>query len=56
MKKLIVILALLFGVSSSFISCREEADRGDQIEEATDELEDRGDEIEEEYDDMEDDI
>lgn len=56
MKKLIVILALLFGVSSSFISCREEADRGDQIEEATDELEERGDEIEEEYDDMEDDI
>lgn len=56
MKKLILIFALLFGVSSTFISCRDEQDRGDQIEEATDEMEERGDEIEEEYDDMDDDI
>lgn len=56
MKKFILLFALLFTVSSSFISCRDEADRGDRVEEATDELEERGDEIEDEYDDMEDDV
>ena len=55
-KKLIFIFALLFGVSSSFISCRDEQDKGDRIEEATDELEERGDEVEDEYDDMEDEM
>ena len=54
MKKLILIFALLFGVSSSFISCRDEADRGDRVEEATDELEEEGDEIEEAYDEVDD--
>lgn len=56
MKKLVLLFALLFSVSSAFISCREETDRGDRVEEATDELEDRGDEIEEEYDEMDDDM
>ncbi len=56
MKKLILIFSLLFTVSSAFISCRDEPDRGDRVEEATDELEERGDEVEEAYDEMDDDV
>ena len=56
MKRLVLLFALLFSVSTSFISCRDETDKGDRVEEATDELEERGDEIEDEYDDMQDDV
>lgn len=55
MKKLILLFALLFSVSTSFISCREspEEERAEEaaesLEERTDEIEDAADEIEDEY-------
>lgn len=55
MKKLFLLFALLFSVSTSFISCREtpEEERAEEaaeaIEERTDEIEDAADEIEDEY-------
>ncbi len=56
MKKLILIFALLFTVSSSFISCRETAREEDDLEEVGDDLEDVGDDIEDEVDEMGDDM
>jgi hypothetical protein len=62
MKKLILIFALLFSVSSAFISCREterEADDmeiNEEMDEMGDELEEAGDEMEEEVDEMDDDM
>lgn len=54
MKKVILLFALVFSVSSSFISCRDEADdREEQIEEVGEDIEDAGDEIEDELDDAE---
>lgn len=50
MKKLFLLFALMFSVSSSFISCRDEAGREEeQVEEATDELEDAADDVEDEF-------
>lgn len=55
MKKLMLQFALLFSVSTSFISCREspEEERAEEAAEAlekrTDEIEDAADEIEDEY-------
>ncbi|MFD2517027.1 hypothetical protein [Salinimicrobium flavum] len=61
MKKLILLFALLFTVSTSFISCRETNERDSDdieegIDEAGDELEEVGDEMEDEMDDMDDDM
>lgn len=56
MKKLILIFALLFTVSSSFISCRETERENDEIEEMGDEIEEAGDEMEEEVEEMDDDM
>ena len=48
MKKLILLFALLFSVSSSFISCRETTEEVDDIE-ATEEVGEDTDLEEEEY-------
>ncbi len=56
MKKLILIFALLFTVSSSFISCRETERENDDLEEVGDEIEEVGDEVEEEVEEMNDDM
>lgn len=46
MKKVILLFALMFSVSTAFISCREEAeDTEDQIEEVGDEVEDEEEEM-----------
>lgn len=55
MKKLILIFALLFSVSSSFISCRETEREDSEMEEVGDEVENMGDEVENEVEDMGDD-
>lgn len=55
MKKFFLLFALLFSVSTSFISCRDspEEERAEEaaeaLEERTDEIEDAADEIEDEY-------
>ncbi len=55
MRKLFLVFALLFTVSSSFISCRENPqeeqaeEAAEAFEEKTDALEEAGDEIEDEY-------
>ncbi|WP_169578550.1 hypothetical protein [Salinimicrobium terrae] len=55
MRKLMLLFALLFTVSTSFISCREtpEEERAEEaaeaVEERTDEIEEAADEIESEY-------
>ncbi len=55
MKRIPVLLALLFTLSVVSFSCREKKDTGDKIEEAVeevgDELEDGAEEIEEEIED-----
>ncbi|MHA6278691.1 hypothetical protein ACXYMT_00785 [Salinimicrobium sp. CAU 1759] len=50
MKKLIFLFALLFSISTSFVSCRdtEEADDVDDME-LNEELEEEAEEIEDEY-------
>ena len=52
MKKLVVLFAFLFAVSTSFISCRETEREVDEVEEVG---EDVGDEIEETGEELEDD-
>lgn len=54
MKKLILIFALLFTVSSSFISCRETERENDELEEVGDEMEEVGDEVEDEVEGIDD--
>lgn len=53
MKKLLLLFALLFTVSTSFVSCRDtdsaEENAAEALEERTDEMEDAADEIEDEY-------
>ncbi|HKL36255.1 MAG TPA: hypothetical protein VJ899_08180 [Salegentibacter sp.] len=55
MKRIFLLFALLFTVSTSFISCREtpEEERAEEaaeaVEERTDEIEEAADEMEEEY-------
>ncbi len=51
MKKIIVMLALLFTVSTAFVSCREKKSADEQIEETIDEI---GDELDEASDDVKD--
>ena len=52
MKKFILFFALMVSVSSSFISCRDEAEKTeDSIEDVGDDLEDAGEDIEDEIDD-----
>lgn len=50
MKKIILILVILFTISAVFIGCRDEKSTQDKIEEAVDEvgngLEDAGDKVE----------
>lgn len=53
MKKFILLFALLFSVSSSFISCRDTPEE-ERAEEAAEAVEERTDEIEEAADEMED--
>ncbi|MGB7785200.1 MAG: hypothetical protein WBL27_03775 [Salinimicrobium sp.] len=60
MKKYILLFALLFSVSSSFISCREPEERDvddmevtDDMDDMDDDMEDVGDEIEDEANDLE---
>ena len=48
MKKLLLLFALFFSVSTSFISCRDTPEN-DQIEEAAEDVEETADEIEDEY-------
>ena len=58
MKKLILLFALLFSVSTSFISCRDtekEADDMDDME-MTDDMEDMADDMEDQMEDMEDEV
>lgn len=54
MRKLMLLFALLFTVSTSFISCRETAEE-ERAEEAAEAVEERTDEIEDAADEMEDD-
>lgn len=62
MKKLILLFALLFSVSTSFISCRDtekEADDMDDVEmtdDMEDDMEDMADEMEDEVEEMEDEV
>lgn len=49
MKRLILLFALLFSVSSSFISCRETAEEGEELEM---EMEETGDELEDEVEEI----
>ncbi|WP_166435222.1 hypothetical protein [Christiangramia sabulilitoris] len=55
MKRLFLVFALLFSVSTTFISCREtpEEERAEEaaeaVEERTDEIEEAADEIEDDY-------
>lgn len=51
MKKLILVFAFLFTVSTVFTGCRDEKNAGEQIEETVDEV---GDDIEDAADDVED--
>lgn len=51
MKRLILLLALLFSVSSSFISCREPEEDADEME-----MEEMGDEVEDETEDIEEEL
>ena len=58
MKKLILLFALLFSVSTSFISCRDTEREADDIEmsdDMEDEMEEVEEEVEEEMEEMEDD-
>lgn len=52
MKKLVFLFALLFIVSSSFISCRETRNEGTEVEVRSDDLDDVGDDIEDAVDDV----
>ncbi len=49
MKKFILVFALLFSLSATFTSCRDQKSTGDKIEEAA---EDTGDAIEDAADDV----
>ncbi|MDT0685858.1 hypothetical protein [Autumnicola psychrophila] len=55
MKKLFLLFALVFSVSTSFVSCRDtpEEERAEEaaeaVEERTDEIEEAADEVEDEY-------
>lgn len=51
MKKIILMLALLFTVSTVFVSCREKKSADEKIEEAINEI---GDELDEASDDVKD--
>lgn len=53
MKKLLLLFALLFSLSTSFISCRDTPEE-ERAEEAAEEFEERADEIEEAADEVED--
>ncbi len=53
MKRLMVLFAFLFALSTSFTSCRDTAREADDVEmEVSDDLEETGEEIEDEFDDM----
>jgi len=58
MKRIFLLFALLFTVSTSFISCREtpEEERAEEaaeaVEERTDEIEEAADELEDEADEL----
>ncbi|MDT0646571.1 hypothetical protein RM545_07710 [Zunongwangia sp. F260] len=53
MKKLFLLFALLFSVSTSFVSCRDTPEE-ERAEEAAEAVEERADEIEEAADEVED--
>ncbi|WP_396601081.1 hypothetical protein [Algibacter sp. R77976] len=53
MKKIILVLVLLFSISIAFTSCREEKSTGDKIEDAVEEV---GDGIEDTADDVKDEL
>lgn len=55
MKKLVLLFALLFSVSSAFISCRETEREADDME-MNEEMEEMGDEIEEETEELEEEV
>lgn len=48
MKKLLLLFALLFTVSTSFIACRDTPE-DERVEEAAEDVEEAADEIEDEY-------
>lgn len=48
MKKLLLLFALLFSISTSFISCRD-TPQEERVEETAEEVEDAADEIEDDY-------
>lgn len=56
MKKLILLFALLFSVSTSFISCRDTEKESDDMEEVGEDMEEMGDEVEDEVEDMTDEM
>lgn len=50
MKKLLYLFALLFTISTSFVSCRDtEQSAEDEVEEVGDDIEDGAEEVEEEF-------
>lgn len=48
MKKLLLLFALLFSVSTSFVSCRENPQE-ERVEETAEEVEESADEIEDDF-------
>ncbi|KJD32879.1 hypothetical protein PK35_07830 [Tamlana nanhaiensis] len=56
MKKLVIVFALLFSVSTAFIGCRDEKSTGEKIEETVedvaDDVGDAAEDVEDEVEDM----